>query len=76
MSHSFKVLDINLSSTEDHEIARLIKKAYWDFYGSVKRLWNIFKMSPNKIYLLRLVIFYILLDKRLFKLKHPFKKEA
>jgi len=75
-SHSFKVLDINLSSTEDYEIVRLIKKAYWDFYGSLKRLWNIFKMSPNKIYLFRLVIFYILFDKRLFKLRNPLKKEA
>jgi radical SAM superfamily enzyme YgiQ (UPF0313 family) len=75
-SHSFKVLDINLSSTEDYEIARLIKKAYWDFYGSVKRLWNIFKLSPNKMYLLQLITFYILLDKRLFKLRNPLKKEA
>jgi len=76
MSHSFKVLDVNLSATEDRAIVRLIKKAYRDFYGSPKRLWNILRMSADKMYLLRLAIFYILFDKRLFKLRNPFKKEA
>ena len=75
-SYSFKVLDINLSATKDYEILKLIKKAYWDFYGNLKRLWNTVKMSPNKGYLFRLVIFYILLDKRLFKLGNPLRKRS
>jgi len=75
-SHDFKVIDINLSATEDNEILKLIKKAYWDFFGNVRRLWNIFTMSPNKWYILKLVLFYILLDKRLFRLRNPFSKRS
>jgi radical SAM superfamily enzyme YgiQ (UPF0313 family) len=73
-SHNFKKLDINLSSISASEIAKLIKRAYWDFYANPKRLWNIFKLSPNKMYLFQLITLYILLDRRLFKLRNPFKK--
>ena len=75
-SHSFKTLDINLSSISYKEIVKLIKKAHWGFYGSWQRLWNIVAMSPDKVYLSQLAIFYILLDKRLFQLRTPLRKRA
>jgi len=75
-SHDFKAIDINLSATEDKEILKLIKKAYWDFFGNVRRLWNIFIMSPKKGYIFKLALFYVLFDKRLFNLRNPFRKRS
>jgi radical SAM superfamily enzyme YgiQ (UPF0313 family) len=40
--------DINVSAVPEHEIAKLRKKAYMDFYLAPKRLWSIFRLIPNK----------------------------
>jgi len=44
--------DINVSAVPENEIAKLRKKAYMDFYLSPKRLWNIFRLIPNKFKML------------------------
>ena len=41
--------DINLSEVEESQIFKLRKSAYRRFYMRPKRLWQIFKLIPNKL---------------------------
>jgi radical SAM superfamily enzyme YgiQ (UPF0313 family) len=40
--------DINVSAVPEDEIAKIRRRAYFEFYLSPRRLWNIFRLIPNK----------------------------
>ena len=65
----FKSSTYNLSEVPTEEVHRIIKTVFRKFYWNRSRLLDILRMAPRKIDVVVSMVFHMLLDPRLLKLK-------
>tara|TARA_Y100000294_G_C8459272_1_gene297881 strand:+ start:166 stop:864 length:699 start_codon:yes stop_codon:yes gene_type:complete len=56
-NYDYTSVNLNQSCVSSGELLKIRRKAYWKFYFSPVRIWNIFKATPQKTLILKKMFF-------------------